>query len=60
VAKSKTFRSDAEGPISVAVPGQAPVRFVPGETRTIETDDPNVIAALEANPNVSVEKGKKK
>ena len=54
--KSKTFQSDTEGPIVVAVPGQSPVGFEPG--KTYETNDPAVIAALSANPDLSVKKGK--
>jgi hypothetical protein len=51
MAKSKTFHSTHEGPIVVAVPGQAPVSFEPGGS--LETDDPNVINALTANPDVA-------
>lgn len=57
--KTKTFQSDAEGPITVDVPGHSQIHFVPGETRTIETDDPAVIKALTANPDISEKKGKK-
>lgn len=57
-SKSKTFKSDAEGPITVYVPGHSVWQFVPGETRTVETDDPAVIAAFAANPDLSEAKGK--
>lgn len=61
MAKSKTFRFDGEGSASVAVPGQAPISFEPGEVRTHETEDPAEIAALTANPDVSeVKKSKAK
>jgi hypothetical protein len=54
MAKTKTFKSDHDRPISVAVPGTASfIDFVPGEVRTHETSDPAEIAALEANPDVS-------
>ena len=63
MAKTKTFQSDADGPIAVAVPGTASsISFEPGEKRTHETSDPAEIAALEANPDVSevkASKGKK-
>lgn len=59
MAKAKKFQSDHEGPITVAVPGHSVISFTPGETRTIETDDPAVIAALSANPDISEVKGKK-
>jgi hypothetical protein len=57
--KSKTFKSNAEGPISVSIQGREPLRFAPGEVRTHETDEPEVIAALSANPDLSEVKGKK-
>jgi hypothetical protein len=53
MAKTKKFQSDHEGPITVYVPGHSVIQFVPGETRTYETSDPAVIAALKANPDLS-------
>lgn len=58
MAKSKTFHSTHDGPIVVAVPGQSPLSFEPGAS--VETDDPNVINALQANPDVASGGGKKK
>jgi hypothetical protein len=55
--KSKTFKSNHEGPIVVAVPGREPVSFDPGKTH--ETDEQDVIAALSANPDLEEVKGKK-
>jgi hypothetical protein len=53
-SKTKTFESNHEGPIAVAIPGTASsIYFTPGEVRTHETDDPAEIAALEANPDIS-------
>lgn len=59
-SKTKKFESNAEGPITVYVPGHSSYEFVPGETRTVETDDPAVIAAFKANPDLSEVKGSKK
>lgn len=60
-SKSKTFQSDAEVAISVAVPGQNPVIFEPGKVRTYTTEDPAVIEALSANPDLTqVKEGKSK
>ena len=50
--KSKRFESTADGPVTVYVPGHSKHEFVPGETRTVETDDPAVIAAFTANPDL--------
>jgi len=50
--KSVKFESQADGPITVYVPGHSQYEFVPGESRTVETDDPAVIAALSANPDL--------
>jgi hypothetical protein len=59
MAKAKTFQSDHDGPITVSVPGHSVVEFAPG--KTVETDDSAVVAALEANPDVSeVKKSSKK
>ena len=55
--KSKTFQSDADGPITVSVQGRAPIQLAPGEK--FETDEPDVLAALSANPDTSEAKGKK-
>lgn len=52
MAKTKKYESLAEGEITITVQGGDDVRFVPGETRTFETDNPNVQAALDANPDV--------
>lgn len=52
MAKAKKFESTADGPITVYVPGHSQHTFIPGETRTVETDDPAVIAAFEANPDL--------
>jgi hypothetical protein len=52
MAKSKTYHSNAEGPITVAVPAQATtIRLEPGEN--YETDDPVVQESLEANSDVA-------
>jgi hypothetical protein len=51
-SKSKTFESQADGPITVYVPGHSSYQFEPGKVRTVETDDPAVIAAFEANPDL--------
>lgn len=58
-SKSKTFQSDHDGPITVYVPGHSSYQFEPGKVRTVETDDPAVIAAFQANPDLSEVKGKK-
>jgi hypothetical protein len=57
MAKSKTFKSEHDGRIVVAVPGREPVTFEPGKTH--ETDEQAVIDALSANPDLSEVKGKK-
>lgn len=55
-SKSKTFQSDHDGPIAVAVPGTASsINFEPGDT--YETDDPAEIESLSANTDVSEVKG---
>lgn len=57
-SKSKTFRSDHDVEIVVTVPGHSTIRFTPGDVRTVTTEDPAVIKALSANPDVSEVKGK--
>jgi hypothetical protein len=52
--KTKKFESNADGPITVSLgQGHGIVRFMPGEVRTYETDDPVEIEALAANSDVS-------
>lgn len=60
MAKKKKFESTADGPITVYVPGHSLYEFVPGQTRTVETDDPVVIAAFEANADLKEVKASKK
>lgn len=61
MAKSKTFRSDHDVAITVAVPGQGPISFVPGDVRNYTTEDEAQIAALSANPDLSeVKDGKRR
>lgn len=55
--KTKTFKSNHDGPIVVAVPGREPVAFEPGKTH--ETDEQDVIAALAANSDLAEVKPKK-
>lgn len=50
--KTKKYESTADGPVTVYVPGHSSIQFVPGDTRTVETDDAVVQAALDANPDV--------
>lgn len=58
MAKEKTFRSTADGTITVSAQGRSPAVLEPG--KDFETDDPGLIAALEANPDVEeAKKGKK-
>lgn len=55
-SKTKTFKSDHDGPITVYVPGHSSYQLAPGEK--IQTEDPAVIAAFEANDDLSEVKGK--
>lgn len=58
MAKSKTYHSNADGPISVSVPEQATtIRLEPGES--FETDDPVVQASLDASSDVAKGSGQK-
>lgn len=57
MAKSKTFQSNHDGPITVAIPASGKqITFTPGEVRTYETDDPVEIESLSTNPDLSVVK----
>lgn len=59
--QTKKFQSNADGPVSVSVPGHGVFHFVPGERRSLETDDADLIAAFTANPDlVEVRDSKKK
>lgn len=58
MAKSKTFKSTHSVPITVALPGRSPVTLEPG--KSVDTDEPSVIAALSANPDLEEVKGSKK
>ncbi len=57
MAKSRKYESTAEGPITVSVPGHSVHQFAPGDS--VETDDPAVVAAFDANPDLSQVKAKK-
>ena len=50
-------RIDSRRPITVSVPGHSVHQFAPGDS--VETDDPAVVAAFEANPDLSQVKAKK-
>lgn len=52
------FKSTHSGPIVVAIPGIKTVSLKPGEE--YETDDKVEIAALKANTDLEVAKGKSK
>lgn len=54
----KTFKSENDGPMMVSVQGGWVEFAEKGDT--VETEDPAVIEALEANPDVSAGGGKKK
>lgn len=62
MAKSseRTFKSNHDGPITVAVPHAGPISFEPGTKRTHTTSSPWEIAALEANPDIEEVKDSKK
>ena len=61
MAKSVKFESNAEGPITVAIPASGKqIQFTPGEVRTYETSDPIEIESLSQNPDLSVVKGEGK
>lgn len=57
-SKTKKFQYDGDGAATVYVPGHSSYQFEPGKTRTVETDDPAVIAAFKDNPDISEVKGK--
>lgn len=57
MAKQKTFKSTHSVSITVALPGRSPVTLEPG--KSVDTDEPSVIAALSANPDLEEVKGKK-
>ena len=56
--KTKKFQSNAKGPITVHVYGYPAIQFEPGKTRTFETDDPRLQAALAGNSDLSEVKEK--
>lgn len=57
--KERTFKSNHDGPIVVAVRNGLPIRFEPGKVRTVTTSDVHEIAAMEANPDLEEVKDKK-
>lgn len=57
-SKSKTFQSVDDRTFTVVVPGVENFTFEPGKVRTVTTDNPAVVAAFEANPDLSEVKGK--
>jgi hypothetical protein len=53
------FKSNADGVVTVSAPGQSTgVTFEPGQS--VEVDEPEVVAALRANPDVSEVKSSSK
>lgn len=56
-SKSKTFKSNHDETITVALPGREPLTLEPGGTHS--TDEKAVIDALSANPDLEQVKAKK-